>query len=129
MVVRFNMMMFRNLNLKDYAGMVWQNTYWHKMAVEQLMAQLGECLGVSDTSKWSVYGEYKDTLTQKRNIVFVVPITDAQTIGATLLTLKLQGFSSERLPVWYCDLIESSRSGVPKEVKRQLEGCRYYGSV
>jgi len=125
-----NMQDFSALKLIDYVGLVWEKTFLSGPVKQSWLERLGKCLGIDDTSGWSVYGDYKNSKTKKSELIFLVPIDDARAIGAYYLTLTLQGHEIKNLPIWLSDHLASPAGrGVPAKVKEQLEGCRYYGSV
>ena len=124
------MLEFSALNLKDYVGLVWEETFLSGPVEQSWLDRVGKCFGFDDTSKWSVYGDYKNTKTKKPELVFLIPVDDARAIGALMVTWSLNGDEIMNLPKWMSDHMKSPAGrGIPAKVKEQLEECRYYGSL
>ena len=122
------MQMFSGLDLEDYVAMVFKNTTESPAAPAQL-SMLGKIFGIGDTSGWSVYGDFVNDKTLMHDFVFLIPFDDAKTIGASMLTMKLEGKRFRHMPVWYCEHVEEYGVGIPEKIRNDLQGCKYYGKI
>ena len=85
------------------------------------------------TSKKNIlyYGVIDYLKIDRTDTVLLVQGKEAKKIGAMYLTWRLEGKKHliDLAPKWYWDISEEMDQFIPEQIKKELEGCKYYAKV